>query len=345
MSAATDVRIRSASTRNDHAGKVATALLVALLLLLLLAISLGKVTFTPVEIVQSLRDDTPSLVRTIVFDIRLPRALLAALVGATLALAGAALQGVFRNPLAEPGLIGVSSCASLGAVLAIYYGLSQMAWFVLPTLAIVGALFGVTAMLLLAGRRAATVTLLLAGVAVNAFAGSCVALALNLAPNPYAMSEMVYWLLGSLANRSHAELQLVLPFIVIGLLLCWRQRRLLDALSLGEDTAQSLGFAVNRQRLLLLLGVALAVGAAVSVSGSIGFVGLFIPHLLRPVVGQQPSRLLGLSALAGAVFLLAADLLVQQIPSAQELKVGVITALVGAPFFLLLVLRHRSLST
>ena len=319
-------------------------LAVSLLALLLLAISLGKVTFAPTEILTALRDDTPSVLRTIVLDIRLPRALLAALVGATLAMAGAALQGVFRNPLAEPGLIGVSSCASLGAVLAIYYGLSALAWFVLPVLAILGAMIGIAAMLLLAGRQAPTVTLLLAGVAVNALAGSCIALALNLAPNPYAMSEMVYWLLGSRAHPPQAEVQQVLPFIVVGLLLSWRQRRLLDALSLGEDTAQSLGFAVARQRLLLLFGIALAVGAAVSVSGSIGFVGLFIPHLLRPVVRFQPSRLLGISALAGAVFLLAADLVVQQLPAAQELKVGVITALVGAPFFLLLVLRSRSLS-
>jgi len=331
---------------------VSVVLTASLLALLLLALSLGKVTFTPTEILTALsdsassapRDEMSAVLRTIVLDIRLPRALLAALVGATLALAGAALQGVFRNPLAEPGLIGVSSCASLGAVVAIYYGLSALAWFVLPVMAILGALLGIAAMLLLAGRQAPTVTLLLAGVAVNAFAGSCIALALNLAPNPYAMSEMVYWLLGSLANRSNAELQLVLPFIAFGVLLCWRQRRLLDALSLGEDTAQSLGFAVTKQRMLLLLGIALAIGAAVSVSGSIGFVGLFIPHLLRPVVRYQPSRLLGISALAGAVFLLAADLVVQQLPAAQELKVGVITALIGAPFFLLLVLRSRSLS-
>lgn len=330
---------------------VSVMLTASLLGLLLLALSLGKVSFSPAEILTALGDDTtavvhddmPSVLRTIVLEIRLPRALLAALVGATLAMAGAALQGVFRNPLAEPGLIGVSSCASLGAVVAIYYGISALAWFALPVMAIIGAMLGIATMLLLAGRQAPTVTLLLAGVAVNAFAGSCIALALNLAPNPYAMSEMVYWLLGSLANRSNTELQLVLPFIAFGLLLCWRQRRLLDALSLGEDTAQSLGFAVTKQRMLLLIGIALAVGAAVSVSGSIGFVGLFIPHLLRPVVHHQPSRLLGLSALAGAVFLLAADLLVQQLPAAQELKVGVITALVGAPFFLLLVLHSRSL--
>lgn len=321
---------------------VLALLLLALMLLLVLALTQGAVHFTPSDIAAALLSEEPSLIRAIVIDIRLPRALLAALVGATLALAGAALQGIFRNPLAEPGLLGVSSFASLGAVIAIYYGLSAMAWFVLPALAIVGALLGIGAMLLLAGQRRHPVTLLLAGVALNAFAGSAIALALNLAPNPYAMSEMVYWLLGSFANRSLAELALVLPFIVTGISLCWRQRRLLDALTLGDDTAQSLGFAVVRQRAVLLVGVALAVGAAVSVSGSIGFVGLFIPHLLRPLLQHQPSRLLAWSALAGAVFLLAADGLVQQLGNnGPELKVGVITALIGAPFFLLLVLRQR----
>lgn len=329
---------------NDRRVRYAAILLLLLTLcaLLLMALVNGAVHFAPMDIASALLSDEPSLIRTIVIEIRLPRALLAALVGATLALAGAALQGVFRNPLAEPGLLGVSSFASLGAVIAIYYGISAMAWFVLPALAIVGALLGVGAMLLLAGQHRHPVSLLLAGVALNAFASSAIALALNLAPNPYAMSEMVYWLLGSFANRSLAELALVLPFIAVGLLLCWRQRWLLDALALGDDTAQTLGFAVARQRAWLLCGVAMAVGAAVSVSGSIGFVGLFVPHLLRPLLRQQPSQLLAWSALVGAVFLLAADLLVQQLGNnGPELKVGVITALIGAPFFLVLVLRQR----
>ncbi len=332
-------------TARSHSPRaVASVLALLLLLLLMLALTQGKVPFTLAEMASALHSDKPGIVRLIVLEIRLPRALLAMLVGAALAASGAVLQGLFRNPLAEPGLIGVSGCASLGAVLAIYYGFSALAWFVLPIWAIVGALLGVGAMLLLAGRNRPMTTLLLAGVAVNAFAGSCIALALNLAPNPYAMSEMVFWLLGSFANRSLADCALALPFIVVGLALCWRHRRLLDALSLGEETAQSLGFAVNRQRNLMILGVAMAIGAAVSVSGSIGFIGLFVPHLLRPVVRHQPSRLLALSTLAGAMFMLLADQLVQLLPTHQELKVGVITALVGAPFFLLLVVRNRSLT-
>lgn len=324
---------------------VAVSLLVlALIALLSWALLHGRVAFSPTEVMHALQNDSPSIVRLIVIEIRLPRALLAMLVGATLAFTGAVLQGLFRNPLAEPGLVGVSSCAALGAVLAIYYGFSQLAWFVLPGCAIAGALAGVVAMLLLAGRQHSLTTLLLAGVAVNAFAGACIALALNLAPNPYAMSEIVFWLLGSFANRSLADVALALPFLAVGIALCWHHRRLLDALSLGEDTAQSLGFAVQRQRGWLVLGVALAVGAAVSVSGSIGFVGLFVPHLLRPFVQHQPSRLLAISAVAGAVFVSLADQLVQALPTQQELKVGVISALVGAPFFLLLVLRGRRLT-
>ncbi len=331
------------SSRSGLPMQVVVALCLLLVLLLVLALAHGKVSFTLADSTSALLHGGPEIVRLIVLEIRLPRALLAMLVGAALAVSGAVLQGLFRNPLAEPGLIGVSGAASLGAVLAIYYGFSSLAWFVLPLWAIVGALLGVAFMLLLAGRNQPMTSLLLAGVAVNAFAGSCIALALNLAPNPYAMSEMVFWLLGSFANRSLGDCALALPFVAGGLMLCWRYRRLLDALSLGEETAQSLGFAVNRQRNLLILAVAMTVGAAVSVSGSIGFVGLFVPHLLRPVVRHQPSKLLGFSALAGAVFMLLADQLVQIIPSQQELKVGVITALVGAPFFLAVAVRSRSL--
>ena len=317
-------------------------LLLALLVLLITALMHGQVPLPIADVWRALVQPDDNISKIIVLEIRLPRALLAMLVGAALGVAGAALQGLFRNPLAEPGVIGVSSCASLGAVIAIYYGFSSAFWFVLPAFAIIGAVLGVAVLFSLAGRQHSITTLLLAGVALNALAGSCIALALNLAPNPYAMSEMVYWLLGSFANRSFTEFWLALPFVLLGLLLCWRERRFLDALSLGEDTAHSLGFVVSRHRFWLIAGIAMAVGAAVAVSGSIGFVGLLIPHLLRPIIGQQPSQLLPASALAGAVFLLLADRLVQYLTLQQELKIGVITALVGAPFFLLLVLRNRS---
>ncbi|NQD38571.1 iron ABC transporter permease [Permianibacter sp. IMCC34836] len=327
-------------------------LLVAIALLLLLSMSIGSVALPWSELLSQLWHGHESVNTIIVTEIRLPRALLAAAVGAVLGLSGAALQGLFRNPLAESGLVGVSSCASLGAVIALYYGFSQFAWWVMPGFGMAGALLAVLALFVLAGRGSSITGLLLAGVAINAFAGACIALALNFAPNPYAMSEMVYWLLGSFSNRTLNELLFALPFLLLGSVLVWRQRRFLDALSLGEETAQTLGFSLPRSRLLLVMGIAASVGAAVAVSGSIGFVGLLVPHLMRPLVGHQPGRLLSLSALAGAVLLLIADICVQLVArfsaitggATAELKIGVVTALFGAPFFLLLIvrLRHRT---
>jgi iron complex transport system permease protein len=257
-------------------------------------------------------------------------------------MAGAALQGLLRNPLAGPGLIGVSNCAALGAVIAMYFGLSSVVWFAVPVAGMVGAAISVLLIFLMAGHNSSVMTLLLAGVAVNAVASSLISLALNFAPNPYAMSEMVYWLLGSLANRSMADFTLAAPFMVMGWLLILSSGRFLNALSLGEDTAQSLGFHLAQQRAVIVIGVALSVGAAVSVSGNIGFVGLLVPHLLRPLVGYEPGRLLPASAFAGAILVLLADITVQLISPNQELKLGVITALVGGPFFLYLIIKTRN---
>jgi len=317
-------------------------LIAAVPLLILLSLSLGSVPMPWPEVLRDLLHQQDTVNTLIVTEIRLPRALLAATVGAVLGLSGAALQAVFRNPLAEPGLLGVSSCAALGAIVALYYGLSELGWFTLPAFGIVGALISVVSTFVLAGRGSSVSTLLLAGVAINALAGSCIALALNFAPNPYAMSEMVYWLLGSFANRTLSEFLFALPFVAVGMTMILSQRRFLDGLSLGEETAQSLGFNVLRARAVVVIGVAAAVGAAVAVSGSIGFVGLLVPHLMRPLVAHEPGRLLPISAVAGAVFLLLADIAVQCLSPQQELKIGVVTALVGAPFFLYLIVRLRT---
>ncbi len=283
-----------------------------------------------------------TLAAMILTEIRLPRALLAVSVGATLGLAGAALQGLLRNPLAGPGLIGVSNCAALGAVMALYFGWGSVIWFAVPLSGMVGAAISVVLIFLMAGHNSSVMTLLLAGVAVNAVASSLISLALNFAPNPYAMSEMVYWLLGSLANRSLADFSLAIPFMLAGGLLVLSSGRFLNALSLGEETAQSLGFHLAQQRAIIVIGVALSVGAAVSVSGNIGFVGLLVPHLLRPLVGYEPGRLLGVSAFGGAIMVLIADIAVQLVSPQQELKLGVITALVGGPFFLYLIIKTRN---
>jgi iron complex transport system permease protein len=283
------------------------------------------------------RDSVPALV---LMEIRLPRALLGIVVGAALGLAGAAMQGLLRNPLAEPGVLGVSACAAFGAVLAFYSGLVRLAPVALPVAAILGALLGTAALFAWAWRDATVATLLLVGVAVNALAGAATALALALSPNPYAFYEVMFWLMGSLADRSLVHVAVALPCVVLGALPLLHARRGLDALSLGEETAQSLGVAPLAVARWIGLGTALAVGGAVAVSGVIGFVGLMAPHAVRPFVGYRPGATLLASAGAGAVLTLAADIVVRLLPTGRELQLGVMTALLGAPFLGWLALRR-----
>ena len=277
----------------------------------------------------------------VVTEIRVPRVVLAIAVGASLGLTGAALQGLLRNPLAEPGLIGAAPAASFGAALAFYFGLAGLSPFAVPLAAMAGAGTAVILLYALAGRDSSMLSLVLAGVAVSSFAGALTALALNLAPSPFAALEIAFWLLGSLADRTLTDVYVAAPLMALGWALVLTTGRALDALTLGEDAARSLGVDLGRLRLTLVVGIALAVGAAVSVSGAIGFVGLVVPHLLRRFVGYQPGRLLMPSALGGAVLMLAADLVVRLVSTGIELKLGVVTALVGAPFFLSLVLSTR----
>ncbi len=270
-------------------------------------------------------------------EIRLPRALLGLLVGAGLGLSGAALQGFLRNPLAEPGLIGTSASAALGAVIAIYTGAAAAFALALPLAALTGAAIGVALILLLAGPAARSIVLILAGIAVSALAGALTSLVLNLAPSPYAAAEIVFWMMGSLADRSMAHVGLATPFILGGAALVASTGRGLDALTLGEDAAASLGIDLAGLRLRLIGGIALMVGAATAVAGAVGFVGLVVPHLLRGLVGGRPSRLLPASALGGAALLMAADIGTRLVAPERDLKLGVLTALIGAPFFLHLI--------
>jgi iron complex transport system permease protein len=301
--------------------------------------------YLPIDLWQGVSDlwrgewTAPALV---LVELRLPRALLGCLVGFSLGLTGAAMQGLLRNPLAEPGIIGVSSTAALGAVAVFYFGLSGALSLALPLGGVAGAAVATLLLYGLAGRGAGTMTLILAGVAISSFAGALTALALNLAPNPYAIMEIVYWLLGSLADRSLPYVWLVLPLMLAGWALILMSGPPLDALTLGEDTARSLGFNLGRLRLQLVAGTALSVGSAVAVTGSIGFVGLVVPHLLRPLVAQRPGRLLLVSGLGGAALTLAADISVRLLPVRPELKLGVITAIIGAPFLLSLIYRLRA---
>ncbi|MDF3414539.1 iron ABC transporter permease [Sulfitobacter sp. M57] len=297
-----------------------------------------------IEVFQSLKalftgDEGPMTL--VMREIRLPRALLAVVIGGSLGLAGAAMQGYLRNPLADPGLIGVSGSAALGAVLAIQTGMAASFTFGLPLAALAGALIGVFLVLILAGPRGSSLTLILAGIAISALAGAFTSLVLNLSPNPFAANEIVFWMMGSLADRSMTHVWIALPLIVLGALLLATLARGLDALTLGEDAAEAMGIGLRRMRLTLIFGTAAVVGASTAVAGAIGFVGLVVPHLLRPLVGAQPGRLLWASAFGGAAMLLAADIAVRVILPARDLKLGVVTALVGAPLFLHLIYRTR----
>jgi iron complex transport system permease protein len=314
------------------------------ILVLLLTVSSLSIGYAPLDVKKALLDvlgGRHTRGALVLVELRLPRALLGGLVGFSLGMTGAAMQGLMRNPLAEPGIIGVSGCAALGAVITFYFGLAGAFSFALPLGGIAGA-FGATFLLfVLAGRGAGTMTLIMAGVAINSFAGALTALALNLAANPFSVSEIVFWLMGSFADRSLPYVWLVLPLMAVGWGLIVISGPALDALTLGEETATSLGVNLPRLRLQLIAGTAFAVGSAVAVTGSIGFVGLVVPHILRPLVAHRPGRLLLISGLGGAALMLAADISVRLLPVRPELKLGVVTAIIGAPFLFSLIFRLR----
>ncbi len=318
--------------------------LIALLLVAAIAsVALGSVTIAPARILAVLAGGGDMVARAIVIDLRLPRMAIGLLVGGMLGLSGAALQGYLRNPLAEPAVLGVSNAAALGAVIALYFGLSELHPMALPLLAIVTALAAIGALFLLAGPSESPLTLILAGIAVATLAGAGISLALNLSPNPFAAMEIMSWLMGSLENRSIDHLLLALPCIAAGAALLLYDGRALDALTLGEDGARALGVDLSRARLRLMAGVAIGVGGAVAVTGSIGFVGLIVPHLVRPLTDRSPSALLLPSMLGGAVLLTLADIGVRIIPTSSELKLGVLTAILGVPVFLIHLMRERRL--
>jgi iron complex transport system permease protein len=315
----------------------------AAVVVLLLAASLA-IGYAPLDLLQAARDvyhGTPTLGALVLTELRLPRASLGALVGFSLGVTGAAMQGLTRNPLADPGIIGVSGAAALGAVTTFYFGLAGALSVALPLGGIAGATAATLLLFGLAGRGLGTMTLILAGIAINSFAGALTSLVLNLSPNPYAVSEIVFWLMGSFADRSLPYVWLVLPLMVIGWGLLIAAGPALDALTLGEDSAKSLGFNIRRLKAQVVGGAALSVGSAVAVTGAIGFVGLVVPHLLRGAVDFRPGRLLLVSGLGGAAVTLGADIAVRLLPIRPELKLGVVTALIGAPFLFSLIYRMR----
>ena len=340
---ANPVATRAARRALDPATMVSAGLIVALCALMAVSLLAGRVWLSPTDVFDGLFSSRSQLSSLIVTELRLPRTVLAVLVGATLGLSGAVLQGLTRNPLAEPGLLGVTSGASFGAVIAIYFDLAQLSAAVIPAFGLLGA-FGAIALTFVLGRGGGTLSLVLAGAAVNTFGAALIALALNLAPGVDAAYEIMTWLMGSLANRSWDHIALAAPLIFAGCAVLASTGRALDALTLGEAQAESLGVNVPRLHVMALAGTAMAVGAATSVTGAVGFIGLVAPHLIRPFVAYQPSRILFPSALAGAVLLLGADVTTRLISIGPEMKLGVLTALLGTPFFFWLVVRLRRTS-
>lgn len=324
------------------ADKLVPALFVFVLALALVSLALGSVKFSIHELMAGLfgQDKTAAL---IIYDIRLPRTLLAISVGFVLGLSGAALQGLLRNPLADPALFGAPQAAALGAVLVLYTGTVGALSFALPFAALIGAMISVLLVLLVAGRMAGVTTLILAGLAIASLAAALTSIVINLSSNPFAVTEIVFWLLGSFEDRSLRHLAMAAPFMLIGSMLLLRSGETLRALTLGEETAESLGLPLMRERVLIVIGVACALGGAVAVSGAIGFVGLVAPHLVRDAVRGDPKAVLIPAALTGAALTLGADMVARLIPSPTELKVGALTALMGVPFFLAIIARRRGI--
>ncbi|MBN2235227.1 MAG: iron ABC transporter permease [Opitutales bacterium] len=318
-----------------------TVLLVLLAISFLFSMLVGSVFLTPQRLVEGVVFGQDSIVKLIFWEIRLPRALLGVFVGFSLGLTGAVMQGYMRNPLADPGVLGVSTGAAMGAVLMFYLGAANLFALALPLGGILGGFVIIVMVVTIAGREASVQTLILAGIAFSSLASSIISLVLNLSPNPHAAMDIVFWLMGSLSDRNLQHVWLTLPLMIPGWLLLLVSARALRALSLGEETAASLGFNLRRVRSMIILGSSLAVGPAIAVSGSIGFVGLIVPHVMRPLIGNDPARLLWVSGLAGAILLTWSDLAVRLISGTVEIKLGVITALVGAPFFFFLLFRMR----
>jgi iron complex transport system permease protein len=308
-------------------------LLLLTLAAFLLSLMAGKVWIWPMSWATDNADGW------IFLELRLPRALLGLCVGAVLGLSGAVLQGYLRNPLADPTVLGVSASAALGGVLAIFLGINLVP-FGLFGCAMIGA--GASILLLLAiGRGGGPIGFILGGMVLSTLAGALTAVVISIAPNPFAASEIINWLMGALTDRLMEDVLTALPFMLIGALLLLTTGRALDALTLGENGARSLGIDLFRLQWLIVLGVGLSVGTSVAVSGVVGFVGLIVPHLIRSFYGEQPSRILVPSALGGAILTLTADSLVRLIPGPGEMRLGIAMAVLGAPFFLLLLIRYR----
>lgn len=322
--------------------KLVVGLVFACLASLFSACLLGSTPMGFTRVLSALTGQASTGDALVIWQIRLPRALAAFLVGGALGASGAALQGLLRNPLAEPGVLGVSASAVLGATFALYYGLTSINPWALPLAAILGALIATGLIALAAIRTQSVVTLILIGVGLSSFAGAAMSLLMNFAPNPFSLSDMINWMLGSVSNRSFQEIIFAAPFMAVGLAILFMTRRGLSALTLGEEAASGIGLNLKRQRIWVVLGAGLATGASVALAGAIGFVGIVAPHIIRPFVSHDPARSIVPSALLAGLFLVLADIGVRILPTQSELKLGVVAAIIGAPAFVWIAMQRRA---
>jgi iron complex transport system permease protein len=308
-------------------------LVIGLAGLCLLSLSTGSFQLDLSDLLMALAGQGPADAIAIARDIRLPRIVAAALAGLALGASGAAMQGLLRNPLAEPGTMGVSATAALFATATVYFGFADIARWIMPVTAIAGAVIATALIAISAVRLRGVGSMILLGVALSALAGAVMALFVNLAPNPFSLSDLINWTAGSVANRDWMHVAIAAPSIVAGVVLLMATRRALTALLFGEDLAASVGVDLPRTRLLLVIGTGLATGGAVAIAGMVGFVGLIAPHMVRAAVGHDAGRLVLPSALAAATMLVAADWAIRVLPWGPDLHLGTLTALIGAPLF------------
>src|SRR6185503_18927173 len=310
--ASTHTARRWAGARRSRLAPLTWSLALLAVVMASLSLLLGPADLSALQVLHGLFSGQ-GMAGVVAREIRFPRAALALFVGGALGASGAALQGLFRNPLAEPGVTGVTSAAGLGAVVAFYFGFAGAHPILLPAFAVLGALASASILYFLSRAGAGAVALVLGGVAIASLATALTALALSLSPNPYAMSEIVIWMMGSLKDRTLSDLAFAAPLTALGIVLLLTTGRGLDALVLGEEAAHSLGVNVHAIRRRVVLGVAFATGAATAAAGAVSFVGLVVPHLLRPLYGYEPARLIWPSALGAAALVTAADIAVRLI--------------------------------
>ncbi|MEX6632452.1 FecCD family ABC transporter permease [Hyphococcus lacteus] len=327
-----------------HHQTLSISLVVLSSILIIISLFIGPASIAPTAAIAALFNDHGAI-SVVVREIRLPRALAAWVAGACLGAAGAGLQGLLRNPLADPGVLGVSAAAALGAVLSIYFNFATLAFWVTPFSAILFALGATTILYVLGAGRVSTARLILIGVGISSLCGALLSLVMNLSPNPYALSDLINWLFGTVANRSFQDIALTVPFTVVGFAAIYASGPGLSALTLGEETAATIGANLARTTMLVIAGAAALVGASVAIAGAIGFIGIVAPHIVRAFSGHNPAHVLVPSALLGGAILTAADLMIRVLPFDQELKLGVAAALIGAPGFVWVAMSSKRITS